>query len=62
MGRRASNLLQLLHQVGGVGHYFIVRVMKTSLDDLIHDMVITWRIGDLVSSVFIAGEMQYSHQ
>lgn len=48
--RGATNLFQLFHQVGGIKFDFIIRIVKTSFDYLVHNIKITYRGGDAVNS------------
>lgn len=57
-----TNLLQLIHEVRRIDFDLVIRVVKAPLNDLVHDMEIACRIGDLVSSCSIAGVQIHAHQ
>lgn len=44
-GPGTTNLLQLVNEIDRVGFDFLVGVVKTSLDYLVHNMIIAYRMG-----------------
>jgi hypothetical protein len=58
-----TNLLQLVNEVNCVSFDFLIRVVKSSFDNLVHNMIIAYRMGESDQwGVASRGKRHHSHQ